>query len=358
MFLGPFLSSRETQQAKGSYHDVEAVSFMEGQPSTGNSQHQYQSAQWSRLVRRNTVADSRSNPSSIAAPTQLPTQLDLLPILLPHQTFHQAQLAQYNKLIASGRTSRIHLSPLPPVLSPEHIQAVPGLRSGFSGGNTARNYKSSFRGGHGNKEARRLGKGERTLITEKEDTAAMPGKKLGLSNQLPLRPVAQHQNTTFSQQSSSVPSTPHQHARKFSFESREPSPTTANNSPRSAYSESNVTLPSSRPQLPPLRGGCRYQTAMAHTKRRMPYSIGSERLEKLSTLDIKSKLSDDEERKLTKDMRELYDRLLPTSQGEEKRKRLVEKLERLFNAEWPGHDIRVHVFGSSGNLLCTDESDG
>ena len=334
---------------------------MEGQSSTGNSQHQYQSAQWSRLVRRNTVADTSPNPPpSIGAAPQLPTQLDLLPILLPQQSsYHQAQLAQYNKLITSGRTSRIQSSPLPPLLSAEHIQAVPGSRSGSSSGNTARNNKSSSRVGHGNKEARKFSKGERALITEKEDPATMPGKKLELSGQLPMRPLPQHQNSTLSQQSSSVPSTPHQHARKFSFESREPSPNATNNhSPRSAYSESNITLPSSRPPIPPLRGGCRFETAMAHTRRRMPYSIGSEKLERLNVADVKSKLSEDEERKLTTDMRELYDRLLPTPQSENKRKKLVEKLENLFNTEWPGHDIRVDVFGSSGNLLCTDESDG
>jgi hypothetical protein len=332
---------------------------MEGQSSAGNSQYQYQSAQWSRLVRRNTT-DSSPDPSpSPAASTLLPTQLDLLPILLPqHSSYHQAQLAQYNRLIAPGRTSRLQLSPLPPLLSAQHIQAVPGSRSGSSSGNTARNNKPSSRVGHGNKETRKLSKGERTLMTEKENPATMPGKKLELSNQL-HRTLPLHQNSSLAQQSSSVPSTPHQHARKFSFESREPSPTATNNpSPRSAYSESNITLPSSRPPVPPLRGGCQFETAMAHTKRRMPYSIGSEKLEKLDPADIKSKLSEDEERKLTTDMRELYDRLLPTPESENKRIKLVEKLERLFNNAWPGHDIRVHVFGSSGNLLCTDESDG
>lgn len=73
---------------------------------------------------------------------------------------------------------------------------------------------------------------------------------------------------------------------------------------------------------------------------------------------IKSKLSEDEERKLTTDMRELYNRLLPTKDIEKNRQKLVHKLEKLFNDEWPGHDIRVHLFGSSGNLLCSDDSDG
>lgn len=337
---------------------------MEGQSSTGNSQYQYsQSAQWSRLLRRNILADPASNiPSSITTvPAQLPTHIEILPtsILFPqHSSYHQAQLANYNRFIAAGRTSRLQTSPLPPLLSTQHIQAVPGSRSSSSGGNTVRNNKSSNRGGHGNKEARKLSKGERALITEREKASTMPPKKFDLSNQLPARPLPQHQNSVLSHQSNSVPSTPHQHARKFSFESREPSPNaTISHSPRSAYSESNITLPSARP-VPPPRGGCRYETALQHTKRRMPYSIGAEKLERQAEKDVKSKLSDDEERELSTDMRELYDRLLPTAESDSRRKKLVEKLEKLFNTEWPGHDIRVHVFGSSGNLLCTDESDG
>lgn len=90
----------------------------------------------------------------------------------------------------------------------------------------------------------------------------------------------------------------------------------------------------------------------------MPYSLGADRLEQLKDSDVKSKLSDEEERKLSTDMRELYDRLLPTAETDERRRKLVLKLEDMFNKEWPGHNIRVHVFGSSGNLLCTDESDG
>jgi len=328
---------------------------MEGQSATGNSQHHYQSAQWSRLVRRNTLAGPVTLPnspsSSIATPQLPPAQL--LPILLPQQpSFHQQQLAHYNRLLTAGRTTRLQSSPLPPLLSAPHIQAVPGPRSGSTGGNTDRKNRSS-RGGHGNKDVRKSSHGERALITEKETAATMPLKKFDLSN----RPVPQHQNTSLSQQSSSVPSTPHQHARKFSFESRDPSPNaTTSHSPRSAYSESNITLPSQRPVLP--KQACPYETAMVHGKRRMAYSLGDERLPKLKPADIKSKLSEDDERKLSTDMRELYDRLLPTPQSEDKRIRLVAKLERLFNEKWPGHDIRVHVFGSSGNLLCTDESDG
>lgn len=97
---------------------------------------------------------------------------------------------------------------------------------------------------------------------------------------------------------------------------------------------------------------------MALTRRRMAYKIGSERLPKLTAAEVKSSLSADEEKRLTRDMRQVFDDLLPTAESEARRMKLVAKLEKLFNTEWPGHDIQVHMFGSSGNLLCTDTSDG
>ncbi len=95
---------------------------------------------------------------------------------------------------------------------------------------------------------------------------------------------------------------------------------------------------------------------MAYPKRRMPYALGGDPLEKVSGL--KKRLSAEEEKKLTGDMRELYDRLLPSADSEDRRARFLRKLERLFREQWPGAEIQVRVFGSSGNLLCTDESDG
>ncbi|KAL9078370.1 MAG: hypothetical protein Q9157_002695 [Trypethelium eluteriae] len=56
-------------------------------------------------------------------------------------------------------------------------------------------------------------------------------------------------------------------------------------------------------------------------------------------------------------MRELYDRLLPDDDSIQRRSKLVEKLETLLNDKWPGKDIKVHVFGSSGNMLCSSDSD-
>ncbi|KAK5154666.1 hypothetical protein LTR04_005938 [Oleoguttula sp. CCFEE 6159] len=72
---------------------------------------------------------------------------------------------------------------------------------------------------------------------------------------------------------------------------------------------------------------------------------------------LKVALDPAEEDRLSGDMRELYDRLLPSAESEKRRAQLVEKLESLFNNEWPGYSIKVHVFGSSGNLLCSNDSD-
>ena len=81
-------------------------------------------------------------------------------------------------------------------------------------------------------------------------------------------------------------------------------------------------------------------------------------MERLDPRTIKNKLTDKEEEKLAKEMKEIFDKLLPTDKIEKNRKKLVGKLETIFNEEWPGHDIKVNLFGSSGNLLCSDDSDG
>lgn len=157
--------------------------------------------------------------------------------------------------------------------------------------------------------------------------------------------------------SSSLPSTPSQHARKLSFGARSPSPTklAKENSPESAKSEEDNGVQSQN-KVPSI-AGCRYETGMAFSRRRIPYSIGGDQLERAKTMPKKF-LSPAEEGKLSGDMRELYDRILPTRESDERRARFVQKLERILNQQWPGNDIKVHVFGSSGNMLCTNDSDG
>ena len=157
--------------------------------------------------------------------------------------------------------------------------------------------------------------------------------------------------------SSSLPSTPSQNARRLSFGARSPSPTrlTKESSPKSPQSDEENGARSQN-KVPSI-AGCRYETGMAFSRRRIPYSIGGDQLERAKTMPKKF-LNPAEEEKLSGDMRELYDRILPTKESDQRRARFVQKLEHMLNQKWPGNDIKVHVFGSSGNMLCTHDSDG
>lgn len=96
---------------------------------------------------------------------------------------------------------------------------------------------------------------------------------------------------------------------------------------------------------------------MAYFRRRIPYSLGADILPEENE-GLKEELEPEEEKKLTADIMDLYDRLLPSAESDDRRRQLVAKLERLFNEQWPGHEIKAHVFGSSGNKLCSSDSDG
>lgn len=157
-------------------------------------------------------------------------------------------------------------------------------------------------------------------------------------------------------QSSSVPSTPHQHARDVRFPSRSPSPG------RNLLSRApTLQTPDTNGRQYPERTApvvCKFETGAEFRKRRIPYKDGGNELLPSPSQEPKKALEPHEEDKLSGDMRELYDRLLPTDESEVRRAKLVEKLERILNEEWPGNDITVNVFGSSGNLLSSSDSDG
>ena len=345
-----------------------ALNFMDGQPATADSKHLYQSHAWSGTPSASATPRAKTTTSpSDSSPSYFSPQLELLPILFPQQLYHD-KLLQYNKLVSAGRGGGggLQTPPLPPVLSSP--QAKPSSRSRSSSKVSNKDNahtKPAAQSCHGNRPAKPSDIAERALMRSGKEPASKMSAKKSSEQPAPREgsaarlPPSSSQSIPFAAaQSSSVPSTPHQHPRKFSFESREHSPgATQNHSPRSAYSETNGNVPSLRP-LPPRLGGCRFETAIPHSRRRMPYNLGTDKLEKMDQDKIKSKLTEDEERKLETDMRELYDRLLPTDAIEINRRKLVNKLERLFNDEWPGHDIQVHLFGSSGNMLCSDDSDG
>ena len=351
---------------------------MDARSTTSEPQHLYPQSPWTSTTASTVSTDSSSGalqgsqssesppdtaafPAAAAGAAQYPSQLDFLPFLFPQQNVYHAQLLHYNKLISPARGGGLQTTPLPPLISSPHVQAGPRSRSSsrvsLKEGTAT---KGAGSGGNGSRANHNTDK-PRSVITSKEGSSKMAASKHATehSKNIPQRHIIASSSTARgASHSSSVPSTPHQHARQFSFESRDPSPNAAaNHSPRSVYSETNSTLPSLKP-LPPRLGGCKYETAQANSRRRIPYSVGNDRLEKLDLRTVKANLTEDEEAKLTADMRVIYDKLLPTSEVEEKRRKLVQKLEKIFNDEWPDHDIRVHLFGSSGNLLCADDSDG
>ncbi|KAI1427441.1 hypothetical protein F5Y12DRAFT_172633 [Xylaria sp. FL1777] len=334
---------------------------MDGQPVAADSKHLYPAQLWTRSISSPSVPRLSTlqvaNPAELAS-AQCATHLDLVPILFPQQSsLYQAKLLQYNKLIAPGRGGGLQTPPLPPILSSQPVHAGTRSRSLSKVSNKDSRARQSSQNCHGNRSTQNTIKADRVLMTGKVTNSKMHNKKPDITHGLPPKPKSSVASSHLPPHSSSVPSTPHQHARKFSFESRDQSPNaTQSHSPRSVYSETNSVLPSLRP-LPPRGGGCKYETGLKFSRRRIPYNIGTDPLDKLDLNNVQSKLSEDDERKLTTDMRELYDRLQPTEAVETKRHKLVQKLEKLLNDAWPGHDIRVHLFGSSGNLLCSDDSD-
>lgn len=154
--------------------------------------------------------------------------------------------------------------------------------------------------------------------------------------------------------SSSVPSTPHFTKNMTRHTSQTPSPNRGKgSSPKSISSE-----PAKTQRLDAWsREPCRFEIAMLTAKRRMPYSLGVERLPREENA-VREKLTAEEEKDLTGQiMRLVEEKLQPNSDVELRRRRFLDKLERIFNTVWPGHDIQVRAFGSTENKLSSKESD-
>lgn len=159
-----------------------------------------------------------------------------------------------------------------------------------------------------------------------------------------------------SQQSSSVPSTPQQRPRREPIEARTPSPVNrrASHSPKTVASDSTTSREQHR--IVPVVTECRFKTTQP-SRRRVPYSIGDQVLERPHE-SPKHRLSQDEHERLGNNIDRVYDTLLPSQPGQGRREQVLEKLRRIISDGFPGRDFGVHVFGSSGNLLFTDQSDG
>ncbi|KAF9910397.1 hypothetical protein EC991_006662 [Linnemannia zychae] len=61
--------------------------------------------------------------------------------------------------------------------------------------------------------------------------------------------------------------------------------------------------------------------------------------------------------KLSMEMVDLFESLLPTEQSHERRTKFMMKIENILSVEWPGQDIQAYPFGSTVNDLGTSTSD-
>ncbi|KAF8984115.1 hypothetical protein BGZ46_008836 [Entomortierella lignicola] len=68
-------------------------------------------------------------------------------------------------------------------------------------------------------------------------------------------------------------------------------------------------------------------------------------------------LPPESEAKLSMEMVDLFESLLPTEESHERRTKLIKKIENILQLEWPGQDIQAHPFGSTVNDLGTSSSD-
>lgn len=287
------------------------------------------------------LTGSPSTPESSTVPTPPPIILQPQQFLhlLPHtrhlvsQCYNASSPTPY--LQPRGPSpSRRGVSPDRRILESKWDRGQDGFRStNGSGGWVQPNRRSDIRRTSAG-APRNHGNGSTSGKKDVQQPARRPSNKRNSSNQGNL--------------SSSMPSTPNHQPRNITSKSRSPSPHTALlDSPKSAASE-------------PIRGGvnlrspCKFETLLSTVRRRFKYT-DSESLPKQTP--PKNKLAEAEDQKLTKDMNQLFQSLVPSEESNDRRRQLVVKLENLLHEHWPENKFQVAPFGSSENKLCTSESD-
>ena len=105
-----------------------------------------------------------------------------------------------------------------------------------------------------------------------------------------------------------------------------------------------------------MTSGCKYETLLVDARRRVPYSMGTDKL-KPEKPKIE-RLPEVQEMELSKEMEREFMRLEPSKQSKQWRHQFLAKLSRILNESWPGYDTKVHAFGSFENQLWRDDSDG
>lgn len=99
---------------------------------------------------------------------------------------------------------------------------------------------------------------------------------------------------------------------------------------------------------------CRFQSTQT-SRRRVAYNIGADALPREEPPSFASRERPSE---LVEQAERLYQRLLPSPESDKRRKQLVTKIQHILREEIPNGRVEAFVFGSSGNLLCMNDSDG
>lgn len=104
--------------------------------------------------------------------------------------------------------------------------------------------------------------------------------------------------------------------------------------------------------------GCELEPAQPLGRRRFDWTIGNDKVLPFNKPELAPVLHAGVEKQLAGDAQQLYDQLAPTDDSMERRWKLVTKLEGLLKKTWPETSFKVYLYGSSGNMLCTSDSDG
>ncbi|KAK9478663.1 hypothetical protein V1514DRAFT_319928 [Lipomyces japonicus] len=133
------------------------------------------------------------------------------------------------------------------------------------------------------------------------------------------------------------------------------SPKSGDRRPTTASSVSSTTR-SSVGSISQHVGGCQFETGLINSRRRIPYGLGFQPPSAPHPSKLKKALDREQEARLTDDINRMFKKLVASEESINRRCRFLKKLEKSLREEFSGN-ISVCPFGSTENMLCTNESD-
>ncbi|KAF9421057.1 hypothetical protein BGZ94_008943 [Podila epigama] len=111
--------------------------------------------------------------------------------------------------------------------------------------------------------------------------------------------------------------------------------------------------PAPAPTAPTQSWSTLRSTSRASARSMGGYKSAEQRLHELLPIVLPPEYED----KLSMEMIDLFESLLPTEESHNRRTRLIKKIEDILHQEWPDQDIKAQPFGSTVNGLGTSTSD-